>query len=131
MAAGEICWMSATDLARAIRRKQLSPVEVTQAVLNRIEQLNPQLNAFVTLIPEAAMREARRAEQVLMQRSASLGALHGVPFSTKDLVTTKDIRTTFGTPLFADNIPTEDAPMVARLRAAGAIQLGKTNTPTF
>ena len=127
----EICWMSATDLARAIRRKQLSPVEVTQAVLNRIERLNSQLNAFVTLTPQAAMREARRAERALMQRSASIGPLHGVPFSTKDLVTTKGIRTTFGTPLFADNIPTEDAPMVARLRAAGAIQLGKTNTPTF
>ena len=72
----EICWMSATDLARSIRRKQLSPVEVTRAVLNRIERLNSQLNAFVTLTPQAAMREARRAEQALMQRSASIGPLH-------------------------------------------------------
>ena len=131
MAKDDICWLSATELAKAIRRKRLSPVEVTRAVLDRIDQLNPQLNAFVTLTDKAALRDARRAEKMLMQNSASLGPLHGVPFSTKDLVITKGVRTTFGTPLFADNIPTEDAPMVARMKAAGGIQLGKTNTPTF
>ena len=131
MAKDDICWLSATELAKAIRRKQLSPVEVTRAVLDRIDQLNSQLNAFVTLTDKAALRDARKAEKMLMQNSASLGPLHGVPFSTKDLVITKGVRTTFGTPLFADNIPTEDAPMVARMKAAGGIQLGKTNTPTF
>ena len=131
MAQDDICWLSATELAKAIRRKQLSPVEVTRAVLDRIDQLNPHLNAFVTLTDKAALRDARKAEKMLMQNSASLGPLHGVPFSTKDLVVTKGVRTTFGTPLFADNIPTEDAPMVARMKAAGGIQLGKTNTPTF
>ncbi len=131
MAKDDICWLSATELAKAIRRKRLSPVEVTRAILDRIDQLNPQLNAFVTLTDKAALRDARRAEKMLMQNSASLGPLHGVPFSTKDLVITKGVRTTFGTRLFADNIPTEDAPMVERMKAAGGIQLGKTNTPTF
>ncbi len=127
----DLCWMSATELARAIRQRQLSPVEVTRAVLDRIERINPGLNAFVTVTDRTAMRSARAAEKKLMRRGASLGPLHGVPFSTKDLVTTKGIRTTFGSPLFAENIPSDDAPMVARMKAAGAIQLGKTNTPTF
>ena len=120
MAKDDICWLSATELAKAIRRKQLSPVEVTRAILDRIDKLNPQLNAFVTRTDKAALRDARKAEKMLMQRSASLGPLHGVPFSTKDLVITKGIRTTFGTPLFADNIPTEDAPMVARMKSGGS-----------
>lgn len=127
----DICWLSATTLAKAIRRKQLSPVEVTRAVLDRIGQLDSRLNAFVTLTDRAALRDARRAEKLLMRRSATLGPLHGVPFSTKDLVGTRGVRTTFGSPLFADNVPTEDAPMVARMKAAGGIQIGKTNTPTF
>ena len=117
MAKNDICWLSATELTQAIRRKQLSPVEVTRAILDRIDQLNPQFNAFVTLTDKAALRDARKAEKMLMQRSASLGPLHGVPFSTKDLVITKGVRTTFGTPLFADNVPTEDAPMVARMKS--------------
>src|SRR2546422_7740625 len=77
------------------------------------------------------MKDARAAERALAGKSVTLGPLHGVPFSTKDLVITRGIRTTFGTRLYADNVPTEDAPMVERLRAAGAIQLGKTNTPAF
>jgi aspartyl-tRNA(Asn)/glutamyl-tRNA(Gln) amidotransferase subunit A len=129
MAADDLCWMPAAELAAAIRKKALSPVEVMRAVLARIERANPTLNAFVTLTAEPAMREARAAERAVMKRRARLGPLHGVPFSTKDLVVTKGIRTTFGTRLYADNVPTEDAPMVARLKAAGAIQLGKTNTP--
>jgi aspartyl-tRNA(Asn)/glutamyl-tRNA(Gln) amidotransferase subunit A len=131
MANDELCWMSAAALAAAIRRKKLSPVEVVRAVLERIDRVNPQLNAYVTLTPEQALRDARAAERALGKRGAKLGVLHGVPFSTKDLVITKGVRTTFGTRFYADNVPTEDAPMVARMKAAGAIQLGKTNTPTF
>jgi aspartyl-tRNA(Asn)/glutamyl-tRNA(Gln) amidotransferase subunit A len=131
MANDELCWMPAAEMASAIRRRKLSPVEVMKAVLARIERLNPKLNAFVTLTPEQAMKEARAAERALGGKGERLGPLHGVPFSVKDLVITRGVRTTFGTPLYADNVPTEDAPMVARLRAAGAIPLGKTNTPTF
>src|SRR3972149_7039893 len=131
MASDELGWMPASEMAAGIRRKKVSPVEVMKAVLGRIERLNPTLNAFVTLTAEQALRSARAAERALTKRGARLGLLHGVPFSTKDLVVTKGIRTTFGTRLFADNVPTEDAPMVERLKRAGAIQLGKTNTQAF
>src|SRR5438445_11890859 len=131
MADERLCWQPATELAAAIRRKRVSPVEVVDAVLAPVERLNPKLNAFVTLTDEAARREAKAAERALVKRSAKLGPLHGVPFSVKDLVVTKGVRTTFGTPLYRDNVPTEDAPMVERMKRAGAIMLGKTNTPTF
>ena len=131
MASDGLCWMPASEMAAAIRRKKISPVEVMKAVLARIERLNPTLNAFVTLTVEQAMRDARAAERALGKRGAKLGPLHGVPFSTKDLINTRNIRTTFGTRLYADNVPTETAPIVERMLAAGAIQLGKTNTPTF
>ncbi len=131
MPSDDLCWMPAAEMAAAIRKKKLSPVEVMRAVLARIERVNPALNAFVTLTADQAMKDARAAERALAKKSVTLGPLHGVPFSTKDLVITKGIRTTFGTRLYADNVPTEDAPMVERLRAAGAIQLGKTNTPAF
>lgn len=127
----DLCWLPATQLATMIRKKTVSPVEIVGAVLERIDKLNPRLNAYVTITAEQAQREARAAERAVTRRRASLGPLHGVPFAVKDLVITKGVRTTFGTPLFRDNVPTEDAPMVARLRAAGAILLGKTNTPTF
>ncbi|HEV8440848.1 MAG TPA: amidase [Methylomirabilota bacterium] len=131
MASDDLCWTPAVDLAAAIRKKKISPVEVVRAVLARIERLNPTLNAFVTLTADQAVKDARAAERALMKKNARLGPLHGVPFSTKDLVITEGIRTTFGTRLYADNVPTEDAPMVERLKTAGAIQLGKTNTPAF
>jgi aspartyl-tRNA(Asn)/glutamyl-tRNA(Gln) amidotransferase subunit A len=131
MADTRLVWLSATELARLIRTKKVSPVEVVGAVLDRIAALNPRLNAFVTLTDESARREAKAAERAVMKRGARLGPLHGVPFSVKDLVITRGVRTTFGTPLFRDNVPTEDAPIVERLRAAGGIMLGKTNTPAF
>jgi len=126
-----LCWLPATELAALIRKKKVSPVEVVGAVLERIERINPRLNAFVTLTDEQARRDAKAAERALVKKGATLGPLHGVPFSVKDLVITKGVRTTFGTPLYRDNVPTEDAPMVERLKRAGAIMLGKTNTPTF
>jgi aspartyl-tRNA(Asn)/glutamyl-tRNA(Gln) amidotransferase subunit A len=131
MESDELCWLSATDLAALIRRGKVSPVEVVDAVLDRIGRLNGQLNAYVTVTADDARRAARAAERALGRRRAALGPLHGVPFSVKDLVVTKGVRTTFGTRLYSDNEPTEDAPMVARLKAAGAIMVGKTNTPTL
>jgi aspartyl-tRNA(Asn)/glutamyl-tRNA(Gln) amidotransferase subunit A len=128
--ASELCWMTAAELATAIRRKKLSPVEVVDATLERIEKLKA-LNAYVTVDAEGAQRAARAAERALTRRGVKLGPLHGVPFSVKDLVLTKGVRTTFGTPLYRDNVPTQDAPTVERLKAAGAIMIGKTNTPTF
>jgi aspartyl-tRNA(Asn)/glutamyl-tRNA(Gln) amidotransferase subunit A len=127
----ELCWMPASELAAAIAKRKVSPVEVVDAALDRIARINPTLNAFVLVRDEAARKDARGAERAVMKRGARLGPLHGVPFSVKDLVITKDVRTTFGTPLYRDNVPTEDAPMVERLLAAGAIMIGKTNTPTF
>ncbi|MEK7387553.1 MAG: amidase, partial [candidate division NC10 bacterium] len=131
MSDDRLCWLPATELAALIRKKKVSPVEVVDAVLERLERINPRLNAFVTLTDEQARRDAKVAERALMKKGATLGPLHGVPFSVKDLVITKGVRTTFGTPLYRDNVPTEDAPMVERLKAAGAIMLGKTNTPMF
>jgi aspartyl-tRNA(Asn)/glutamyl-tRNA(Gln) amidotransferase subunit A len=126
----ELSWMSAADLAGAIAKKKVSPVEVVEAALGRIDTLKP-LNAYVTLDADGARQAAKAAERAVMRRGARLGPLHGVPFSVKDLIITRGIRTTFGTPLYRDFVPTEDAPSVARLKSAGAIMLGKTNTPTL
>jgi aspartyl-tRNA(Asn)/glutamyl-tRNA(Gln) amidotransferase subunit A len=104
---------------------------VVDAVLDRVAKVDPKLNAFVTLTAAEARRDAKAAERAVMRKGATLGPLHGVPFSVKDLVVTKGVRTTFGTPLFRDNVPAEDAPIVERLKAAGAVMLGKTNTPAF
>ena len=130
MASDELCWMPAADLAAAIARKKVSPVEAVDAVLGRIDKTKV-LNAYVTVDGDGARQAARAAERALTRRSARLGPLHGVPFSVKDLVWTKGMRTTFGTPLYRDNVPAEDAPVVARLKAAGGILIGKTNTPTL
>ena len=126
----ELCWMTATDLARAIAKKRVSPVEVVDTILARVDKLST-LNAYVTLDAERARAAAKAAERAVTRRSARLGPLHGVPFSVKDLVVTKDVRTTFGTPIYRDNVPTVDAPIVERLKAAGGIMIGKTNTPTL
>jgi len=131
MAKDELTWMSAVELAAAIRRKKVSPVEVVDAVLARIERLNPKLNAYCTVTADLARREAKAAERQLMRKGARLGPLHGVPFSIKDLVITKGVRTTWGSKLYADHVPEEDAPVVERLKAAGGIMVGKTNTPAF
>ncbi|TCP59295.1 amidase/aspartyl-tRNA(Asn)/glutamyl-tRNA(Gln) amidotransferase subunit A [Tumebacillus sp. BK434] len=126
----EFAYMSATKLAHKIRHREVSPVEVMKATLERIEELNPKLGAFVTLVPELALDGARAAEDAVM-RGKPLGALHGVPIGIKDLTPTAGIRTTMGSKLFADNVPAEDAFVVKRLKQAGAIIVGKTNTPEF
>ena len=126
----ELCYLPATQMAQAIANKDLSPVEITQAVLARIEALNPSLNAYWTVTAEHAMDAARRAEDAVV-RAKPLGALHGVPVSFKDSMMTKGVPTTVGATVLADNVPGQDAPLVARLVAAGAIMLGKTTMPEF
>jgi aspartyl-tRNA(Asn)/glutamyl-tRNA(Gln) amidotransferase subunit A len=126
----DLAFVPATELAAAIRARKVSPVEVVEAVLARIDLLNPRLNAYCTVTADAARREARAAEAAVM-RGDPLGPLHGVPVSVKDLVITRGVRTTFGSRIYSENIPGEDAPSVVRLKAAGAILVGKTTTPEF
>jgi amidase len=121
----ELTRLSAARAAELIRGHELSPVELMKAYLHRIESLNPSLNAVVTLAPDALER-AHEAEQKLT-RVETVGALHGVPVTVKDTIQVRDVRTTRGSRVEADCVPTEDATAVARLRAAGAIIVGKTN----
>jgi aspartyl-tRNA(Asn)/glutamyl-tRNA(Gln) amidotransferase subunit A len=125
----DICFRDASELAILIRLKEISPVEVVRAHLERIDSVNPKINAIVTMIP-GAVDMAREAEGAVM-RGDNLGPLHGVPFTIKDCFDTRGIRTTRGSKLFADYIPPSDATAVERLKAAGAIPLGKTNLPEF
>jgi Asp-tRNA(Asn)/Glu-tRNA(Gln) amidotransferase A subunit family amidase len=128
--ATDLCFTPALELTALIRRRALSPVEITRAVLERIERLNGRLGAYVLVHAERALDEARQAEQAVMA-GQPLGALHGVPLSIKDNQWTTGDRTTFGSRLLADFVPPEDAPSVAGLRAAGAIFVGRTNLPEF
>jgi amidase len=121
---------SARELARLIRERAASPVEVLDAHLAAIEAINSKLNAIVTLVAEQARDAARAAEQAVM-KNEPLGALHGLPVAIKDLTPTAGIRTTFASPIYKDFVPSEDAEVVRRLKAAGAIVIGKTNTPEF
>ena len=125
-----INFLTAVELARRIRRKDLSCVEVMQAHLTQIDRVNPKVNAIVTYHPEQALEGAKAADAAL-QRGDATGALHGLPVAHKDLVDTAGVRTTYGSPIFADHIPQQDALIVERLKQAGAISVGKTNTPEF
>jgi amidase len=127
-AGGELCDLSAIELVARMRRKQLSAREVMTAHLARIERVNPKVNAVVTLVAERAMDDAARADERLA-RGEAIGVLHGLPVAHKDLVDTAGIRTTRGSPFYRDNVPARDALIVTRIRAAGAITCGKTNTP--
>ena len=120
----------ATTLAERIRTRQLSPVEVVGAILERIAALDPAINAFAYLAADQAMAAARAAEAALLG-PGPIGPLHGVPVTIKDLAITSDMPTQFGTMMLKGNQPAEETPMVARLRAAGAIVLGKTTTSEF
>jgi amidase len=122
----DLCFLSAVELARAIRLREVSCTEVMTAHLERIERLNPRLNAIVTLDAERGLAAARRADQV---PAAESGPLHGLPIAHKDLVQTRGMRTTFGSPLQRNFVPAVDDLLVERIRAAGAILIGKTNTP--
>ncbi|NCW44459.1 MAG: amidase [Gemmatimonadaceae bacterium] len=128
--ADELTSLTATELAARIRRKDVSAREVLEAHLARIGHVNPQVNAIVTLVPEMARTWAREADEK-QARGEPLGVLHGLPVAHKDLVDTAGIRTTRGSKLYENNVPTTDALIVKRMRAAGAITLGKTNTPEF
>lgn len=120
-------WLPALELAAAIRAKRISPVEVAELTLARIEALNPRLNAFCLVARDLALRDAREAE-IAVAKGEPVGPLHGVPVSLKDVIFTRGLRTTGGSRLFAEAVPEEDAIAVGRLRAAGAVILGKTNT---
>ena len=126
----DLAFTSAVDLAKLYRARQVSPLEVMQAVLARIDDVNPAVNAVVTLARESALWEARRATAAL-RRGKTLPPLLGIPVGIKDVTPTKGLRTTHGSKLFEDHVPDEDALVVQRLRAAGAIVIGKTNTPEF
>ena len=126
----EICFLTATDLTRRICAKEVSAVEVMEEHLTRIEQVNNEVNAIVTLMPERAMDAARTADDMLA-RGLPVGSLHGLPVAHKDLIPTKGVRTTFGSLVYKDYVPNHDSLIVERLREAGAIAVGKTNTPEF
>lgn len=126
----DLCFLSATELRESISSKKVSPVEIVSAVLARAEALQSELNCFITLCGDEAMEAAREAERKVMA-GERLGLLHGIPVTVKDIVNTKGVKTTFGAVPYKDNVPTEDAVAVARLRGEGAILIGKTTTPEF
>jgi aspartyl-tRNA(Asn)/glutamyl-tRNA(Gln) amidotransferase subunit A len=121
---------SISELAPRLRRKEISPVEITQQCLSRIEKLNPALNAFITVLSDSALREARSAESEIL-RGEWRGPLHGIPIALKDLIDTAGVRTTAASALYESRIPAEDAEVVRRLRQAGAVILGKNNLHEF
>ena len=126
----DICFLTAVEMTDLIRRKKLSARESITAHLKQIDRLNPQVNAIVTLVADQAMDNAKRADEA-QARGATPGPLHGLPVAHKDLVETAGIRTTFGSLIFKDNVPAHDAIIVERMKKAGAITVGKTNTPEF
>ena len=126
----EICFLPATELAQRIRRTDLSARELMQATLAQIGRLNPRLNAIVTLHAEQALAQAMAADEK-QARGEALAPLHGLPVAHKDLFLTRGMRTTFGSPIYKDFIPDQNMLLVERLQAAGAISIGKTNTPEF
>jgi aspartyl-tRNA(Asn)/glutamyl-tRNA(Gln) amidotransferase subunit A len=126
----ELGFTPATELARQIRMKALSPVELTRAVLERIERVNPVVNAFCTLTADGALAQAREAERAVTS-GAPLGPLHGIPYSIKDLNFTKGVRTMGGSFIFEHRVPDADAAFIPRLQKAGGILLGKTTSPEF
>lgn len=126
----EICWMQARELSRLMRQSHISPVEVVDAFLARIERVNPSVNAFSAVIVEAAREEARAAEAALMRKDR-LGLLHGLPFSVKGLMAAQGAPLTRGSRIFSGCVAEEDTPAVSRMRAAGGILIGITNTPEF
>lgn len=130
MPASEVCFLPAAELAELIRSRRVSAVELMQAHIAQIERVNPQVNAVVTFHPERSLVRAREADEK-QGRGEPLHLLHGLPTAHKDLVPTRGVRTTWGSPIYRDFVPNEDALIVERQAAAGAISVGKTNTPEF
>ena len=130
MTRSEICFLTATELAHRIRAKDISASEVVQAHLAQIDSVNPKVNAVVTLHAEQALDAAKAADETLV-RGHEVGPLHGLPIAHKDLVPTKGMRTTMGSPIYRDSVPDHDGLIVERLKKAGAVTIGKTNVPEF
>lgn len=130
MSSEDLCFQPAHELVRRIRAREVSAVEVMDAHIAQIERVNPAVNAIVTFLPEPARKQARAVDEAIA-RGEDPGPLAGLPVAHKDLTPAKGIRTTFGSPIFKDFIPDADAIIVERLNKAGAITIGKTNTPEF
>src|SRR5690606_7581826 len=126
----EPCDLSAVEARRLIGNKKLSPVELLESCLKRIEKVNPTLNAIVAMDEKAAKDAAKAAEEAVM-RGDDLGLLHGLPIGIKDLQATAGLRTTWGSLIYKDHVPEKDEATVANLRDQGAVILAKTNTPEF
>ena len=126
----DLAFMSAVELAQAIRQKKVSSLEATENFLQRIDRLDSQLHSYLTLRQDEALADARAADEAV-QMGSELGPLHGVPISIKDLEMTKGVTTTMGSAVFRDRVPDMDSIVVERVKASGAIILGKTNTPEF
>ena len=126
-----ICFLTAVDMAQKIQQREISVREVMEAHLDQIEEINPCVNAIVTMIPPEKLLEEADAKDRAVARGEELGPLFGLPVAHKDLAMTKGLRTTFGSKIFRDFVPEEDSLIVERLRKAGAITIGKTNTPEF
>ena len=130
MANSEICFLTATELAHRIRAKDISTREVVEAHLAQIDRINPLVNAVITLHPQQAVDAGKAADETLV-RGQEVGPLHGLPIAHKDLVPTRGMRTTMGSPIYKDFVPDHDGLIVERLKKAGAITIGKTNVPEF
>jgi len=126
----DICFMSAFEMREKIKTQELSSIEITETIIERIEKINPLINAYCTPTFELARETAKKADEAV-KRGEKLGLLHGIPTSIKDLMQTKGIRTTYGSKLYEDFIPEQDDIAVQRLIKAGSVILGKTNTPEF
>jgi aspartyl-tRNA(Asn)/glutamyl-tRNA(Gln) amidotransferase subunit A len=130
MTAKELCFLSLAQLAEQVKKRAISPVEVTQAYLERIEAIDPKLNSYITVTAEQALQEAKVAEAQI-RGNTYLGPLHGIPLAHKDIIATKGIKTTCASKVLKDNVPDVDATVIERLRAAGSVLLGKLNMNEF
>src|SRR5437868_11924412 len=126
----EVTQLSLSEASELIRSRKISPVELTQACLSRIDRLNGKLNAFITVTADSALSQARAAEGEI-QRGNWKGPLHGIPIALKDIIDTAGVRTTAASGVFKDRVPAQDAEVVRRLKAAGAVLLGKLNRHEF
>jgi len=130
MGVEELCFLSIAQLADQIKRREVSPVEVTQAYLDRIPEIDPLLNSYLTVTAERALLDARHAENEI-QANRYRGPLHGIPLAHKDIIATKGVRTTCASKVLNNDIPDYDAAVIERLQSAGAVLLGKLNMNEF
>jgi aspartyl-tRNA(Asn)/glutamyl-tRNA(Gln) amidotransferase subunit A len=126
----DVANLSLLEASQRVRRKLISPVELTTVCLERIQRLNPKLNAFITITAERALSQAKKPEKEGLE-GRWRGPLHGIPIALKDIIDTAGVRTTAGSAVFIDRVPNEDAEVVRRVLNAGAIILGKLNTAEF